>query len=121
MLKRLLKGAWVGGCIMAVLVSILLLQAQTQASPSAAPNSSLMVSSVALLSSAVTEAEIALREKQLEVARELQKHLKLQFQAGVTTAEEMLRGQYFILENEIQLLQAKQLLQVKRQCDKNVT
>ncbi|MDX2240017.1 MAG: hypothetical protein NW224_04965 [Leptolyngbyaceae cyanobacterium bins.302] len=119
MQKYLLKRSWIGGCILAVLAIILLLQLRTQALPSDSLNSSFMMSSVQPISSAVTEAEIALREKQLEIARGLQKSIAMKQRAGVAGYEEPLQAQYFIIENEIQLLQARQLLQVKRQCDKN--
>lgn len=73
-------------------------------------------SPTSVLPSVVTAQEITMREEQVKIAFELERTAQRYEQAGVGTRSDIYRAMYFRLTNEIQLLQAKQLLkqQVKQ-------
>ena len=97
----------------------------TTASDSPAPqivkdgsfDDSLPATSAPVLPSLVTSEEIAMRKEQLELAKNFERVTKLRYQSGVASINEIGRATYFRLTNEIQLLQAQQLLQQKQQAD----
>lgn len=65
----------------------------------------------------VTTGEIALREQQIQILTDFEAATKLKLQAGTGSKEDTLVVKYFRITNEIQLLQAKQLLRLKQQTD----
>jgi hypothetical protein len=67
-----------------------------------------------VISSATTNEEIAIREQQIKILNDLESIFKLELQAGTRKKEDILSLQYFRLTNQIQLLQAKQLLRLKK-------
>ncbi|MBW4599709.1 MAG: hypothetical protein KME29_08845 [Calothrix sp. FI2-JRJ7] len=68
-------------------------------------------STASIIPSIITPQEIAIREEQLKIAQELERLATLRNQAGVMTRFQLLQVTHYRLTNEIQLLQAKQLLQ----------
>jgi hypothetical protein len=65
----------------------------------------------------ITTGEIAMREQQIQILTEFESTLKLKLQAGTGINEDVFAVKYFRLTNEIQLVQAKQLLRLKQQTD----
>lgn len=78
-------------------------------------NEDSFLSSTELLLLVTTPEEIKLREQQVQILQELEKYSRLHFQAGVGTMEELSEIVYFHLDKKIELLQAKNLLQLKEQ------
>lgn len=76
-------------------------------------------STVPVILLAVSKEEIALREEQVKIAQEQKRYEELRNQAGVGTYQAERMAEYFVLSNKIRLLQAKQLLQLKQQQEKN--
>ncbi len=70
-----------------------------------------------VLPDVVTVKEVALREQQVQVAKDLERDVGLMVNAGIGTQVDVLQVNYFRLNSEIQLLQAKQLLQLKQKQD----
>jgi len=89
--------------------------------PSLATSSTLeevsVLSSSQLIPSAITSEEVMLRQQQVKIAKEIEKITKFWMeQPGSRIGrEEYLLKTYYRLDSEIQLLQAKQLLQLKQQ------
>jgi hypothetical protein len=75
------------------------------------------VLSAPVIPSVVTNEEVKMREQQLEFAKDIEYWEQQRFQAGLGRKIDMSRAKYFRLTNEIQLLQAKQVLQQKQQTD----
>jgi hypothetical protein len=67
-----------------------------------------------VIPSAITSEEIVIREQQIQILKELESTFKLKIQAGVGSKEDLLSLKYFRLTNQVQLLQAKQLLRLKK-------
>jgi hypothetical protein len=67
-----------------------------------------------VIPSAITSEEIAIREQQIQILNDLESKFELKIRAGTGTKEEQLSLKYFRLTNQVQLLQAKQLLRLKR-------
>ncbi len=76
-----------------------------------------VLSSAQLIPSAITSEEVMLREQQVKIAKEIEQITKLRMEQPNSTilTEEYLLTTYRRLDSEIQLLQAKQLLQLKQQ------
>jgi hypothetical protein len=76
-----------------------------------------VLSSAQLIPSAITSEEIMLREQQVKIAKEIERATKIWMEQPGSTIqlEEYLLTTYRRLDSEIQLLQAKQLLQLKQQ------
>lgn len=72
-------------------------------------------SSPPLIPVVVTPDEISLREQQVQIAKEIEQDRMRANQAGVATYSEFRQATYSRLSSEIQLLQARQLLQLKQQ------
>jgi hypothetical protein len=72
-------------------------------------------SSTEILLLVITPEEIQLREQQLELTEEWVRFSRLYFQAGTGTQEEVIEAAYFHWHKKIELLQAKNLLQLKKQ------
>jgi hypothetical protein len=72
-------------------------------------------SSTELFLLVITPEEIQLRERQIELTEEWVRLMRLQFQAGTKTMEEVSEAVYFHWQKKIELLQAKNLLQLKEQ------
>ena len=85
--------------------------------PSATNLSLPLNSSSSVLPDAITTEEVALREQQVQVAKKLERDFQAYNAAGIATSSEVLQMTYFRLNSEIQLLQAKQLLQLKQKQD----
>lgn len=77
------------------------------------------LSTIPIIPLVISKKEIAMREKQVKVAQEYKREAEAQYRSGVGTMIAIRRAEYFILSNQIQLLQAKQLLQLKQQQKKN--
>ncbi|WDD30193.1 hypothetical protein PQG02_00555 (plasmid) [Nostoc sp. UHCC 0926] len=73
---------------------------------------------VSVIPSIVTPEEIVMREEQVKIVQEYKRLAENRVQAGVGTQISKLGADYFTLSNQIQLLQAKQLLQLKQQQEK---
>jgi hypothetical protein len=76
------------------------------------------LSSAEVVLLAITPEEVELREQQVKTAKEIEKLGKLRNQAGLGGLQDPLKDTYQRLNSEIQLLQAKQLLQLKQQQEK---
>ena len=76
-------------------------------------------STVPVIPLAVSQEEIAMREEQVKIAQEQKRAAERRSKAGVGSDEEERMAEYFVLSNKIRLLQAKQLLQLKQQQEKN--
>lgn len=76
-------------------------------------------STVPVIPLAVSQEEILMREKQLKIAQENKREAEGLFRAGVGNPTDIRMAEYFILSHKIRLLQAKQLLQLKQQQQKN--
>ncbi|MDZ8025554.1 MAG: hypothetical protein RMX97_12825 [Nostoc sp. DedQUE11] len=76
-----------------------------------------VLSSSQLIPSAITSEEVMLREQQVKIAKEIEQITKLRLEQPNSTmiTEDYLLTTYRRLDSEIQLLQAKQLLQLKQQ------
>ncbi|NJO64608.1 MAG: hypothetical protein HC836_42645 [Richelia sp. RM2_1_2] len=60
-----------------------------------------------------------MREEQVKVAEKYKDHARVLEEGGIGSRNERVMAEYFVLSNKIQLLQAKQLLQLKQQQEKN--
>jgi len=58
-----------------------------------------------------------MREQQVKIAKSIEQIEKIRQEAGIATITDFENAKYFRLTSEIQLLQAKQLLQLKQQAD----
>jgi hypothetical protein len=67
-----------------------------------------------VIPSAITSEEIAVREQQIQILNDLESIFKLKLQPGTGKKEDILSLQYFRLTNQVHLLQAKQLLRLKK-------
>ena len=67
-----------------------------------------------VIPSVITSEEVAIREQQIKIINEFELRSRLRIQAGVGSQEDLLAMKYFRLTNQIQLLQAKQLLRPKQ-------
>lgn len=76
------------------------------------------LSTISIIPLVISKKEIAMREKQVKIAQEYKREAEGRFRAGVGSMIDIHRAEYFILSNQIQLLQAKQLLQLKQQQEK---
>jgi hypothetical protein len=76
-----------------------------------------VVFSAPVIPSVVTNEEITMREQQIELAKDIEYWEQKRSQAGMGSAIDQDQAKYFRLTNEIQLLQAKQVLQQKQQID----
>ena len=70
-----------------------------------------------VIPSGVTTEEIKMREQQVKIAKSIEQIEKIRQEAGIATITDFENAKYFRLTSEIQLLQAKQLLQLKQQAD----
>ncbi|BDA71851.1 hypothetical protein CAL7716_060170 [Calothrix sp. PCC 7716] len=77
------------------------------------------LSPVPVIPSVVTPTEVAMREGQIKIAQDLKEYTKRLERAGVGTRNNVRRADYFVFSNQIQLLQAKQALQLKQQQEKS--
>jgi hypothetical protein len=64
--------------------------------------------------STITSEEITLREQQIRILNDLESLFSKKILAGTGSTEDLLSLKYARLTNQIQLLQAKQLLRLKR-------
>jgi hypothetical protein len=78
-------------------------------------DSFLLSTSPRLIPLVISPEEIQLREQLLQTAKEVEKDTELLEQAGLGGRSDVIRGNVLRLESEIELLQAKQLLQLKQQ------
>jgi hypothetical protein len=69
---------------------------------------------VPIVPSAVTSEEIAMREQQVMLAKEIELFENRKHDAGISTKYNVDIVVYFRLSSEIQLRQAKQILQLKQ-------
>lgn len=74
---------------------------------------------VSVLSSAITPEEVKLREQQVQIAKKIERSIILRAQqpGSIVTLKDTLQATYQRINSEIQLLQAQQLLQLKKNGD----
>lgn len=70
-----------------------------------------------IIPSVISAEEITIREQQITIAKQSERLVEVRSQAGLGTQLDINRAKYFRLTNEIQLLQAKQLLALKQQAE----
>lgn len=71
------------------------------------------IQSAPVVPSVITSGEIAIREQQIQILNDLESTFKMKLKAGIGSQEDLLALKYFRLTNQIQLLQAKQLVRPK--------